>query len=68
MKRLPTIILLSLFPITTGSSQSILSDTSGQIEFNQKIKQLDSIRVQKQVSLDLLEYRIEKMKDSLPKK
>lgn len=52
----------------TGSSQSILSDTSGRKEFHQKQKILDSLQVQRKVGLDLLEFTIDQEKDSLPKK
>lgn len=68
MRKLPAVIILSLLPMMTGSSQSILSDTSGRKEFHQKQKILDSLQVQRKVGLDLLEFTIDQEKDSLPKK
>lgn len=59
-------IVLSLFPITTGSSQNINTDTAKKIEYEHKRQELDSIILQKKISLDLLEYQLSK--DSLPEK
>lgn len=66
MRRLKTVIILGLFPITTGSSQQVVYTDSAQKQEYQMVRsELDSILLQKKVSLDLLEYKIQK--DSLPK-
>lgn len=60
MKNLLVITLLSLFPSKSGNSNGNYTETPNLVKYHTLQQEFKSIQTQKKVSLDLLQYQVNK--------